>query len=104
MSHPLSGETLHILNQGPNNSNCLERCLKSLGKTDTLLLIENGVYWALPAYESKLVSVEDRLLVLSSDADARGITLTETPCPRPLISDEDFVQLCVTHTNVVSWF
>lgn len=91
---------LHTLNQPPANGSCLARCLDAMTTQDTLLLIEDGVYWALPAFASQLKPVADRLYVLDADVQARGLTL---PAEKR-ISDEQFVALCVSHDKVVSWF
>jgi len=91
---------LHTLNQAPANSACLESALKAVASDDTLLLIEDGVYWTLPAFEAQLASLRGRLLVLEADAKARGIKTEAVES----VDDAGFVALCVSHDKVVSWF
>lgn len=91
---------LHTLNQPPANEACLERCLDAMGAEDSLLLIEDGVYWALPAFASRLASLGERLYLLQPDLEARGLDSGGKPC----VDDEGFVALCVGHDKVVSWF
>jgi tRNA 2-thiouridine synthesizing protein B len=91
---------LHTLNQPPANAACFERCREAMSSDDTLLLIEDGVYWALPAFAARLESLSGRVKVLAADAAARGVDLPAAHC----IDDQAFVALCVSHDKVVSWF
>lgn len=91
---------LHTLNQPPANDTCLARCLDAMAADDSLLLIEDGVYWALPAFASRLASLQGRLYLLAADVKARGLELPAEQC----INDDQFVALCVSHDKTVSWF
>ena len=91
---------LHTLNQPPANLSCLERCLEAMAADDSLLLIEDGVYWALPAFASRLAALQGRLHLLEADVKARGLELPAEQC----INDDQFVALCISHEKVVSWF
>ncbi len=90
---------LHTLNQAPSNSACLESCLEAMQPDDTLLLIEDGVYWLQPAFEETLASV-GKLFALTPDIKARGLEIDADQ----QVDDDGFVSLCVTHDKVVSWF
>lgn len=90
---------LHTLNQAPANSSCLESCLEAMAPEDTLLLIEDGVYWLQPAFQSSLVAV-GKLVALAPDVKARGLEIAT----EQQVDDDGFVALCVSHDKVVSWF
>ncbi|MBS99657.1 MAG: sulfurtransferase complex subunit TusB [Oceanospirillaceae bacterium] len=90
---------LHTLNQGPGNPALLEDCLAAMTATDTLLLIEDGIYWSLPAYADTLTRVPGRVQALESDLTARGIKTALTT-----VDDTGFVELTINHDKVVSWF
>jgi len=93
--------TLHTLNQAPSNVNLMQSCVSSLQPDDTLLLIEDGVYWLLNAHRAKLPAAL-KIKALRLDAQARGLT--------PLVSEVDliemdeFINLSVLHNKIVSWF
>lgn len=92
---------LHTLNQGSANTACLSSCLEAMQPGDSLLLIEDGVYWSLPACRSQLNQLDpSRIYVLQPDAQARGIEVDGLGC----VDDAGFVELCVTHSKIVSWF
>lgn len=91
---------LHTLNQPPSNTACLESALSAMAEGDTLLLIEDGVYWALPAYSARLSSISGNLLALQPDLAARGLDCDGVE----QVDDAGFVALCVSHDKVVSWF
>ncbi|KEA61884.1 hypothetical protein ADIMK_4031 [Marinobacterium lacunae] len=71
-----------------------------MDEQDSLLLIEDGVYWALPAYSDQLASIPGRVFALEADIRSRGVGNSTLEC----IDDSGFVQLCVSHHKVVSWF
>lgn len=92
--------TLHTLNRGPSHASCLADCLSTMANDDTLLLIEDGVYWALPSHISVLNDVS-HIRALKADVLARGLhQLSGTE----LVDDDGFVGLCTQHDRVVSWF
>lgn len=92
--------TLHTLNRGPSYANCLSDCLSTMADGDTLLLIEDGVYWTLPSHLSALTDIS-HILALKADVDARGLQqLSGTE----RVDDDGFVVLCAQHDRVVSWF
>ena len=91
---------LHTLNQAPSNTACMESCLEAMTPDDTLLLIEDGVYWIHPAFQTTLNKHSGKLFALPPDIQARGIQIsTELQ-----VDDAGFVELCATHDKVVSWF
>lgn len=94
----MSKTTLHTLNQGPSRQDLLDCCQRVVSPEDTLLLIEDGVYWALPIFQDQIAAISGPVKVLAADADARGIQCEEA------ISDQEFVALSVQHARSVSWF
>jgi len=92
--------TLHTLNRGPSHANCLSDCLSSMADGDTLLLIEDGVYWILPIYISALKNAS-HIRALKADVEARGL---QQLTGFGLVDDDGFVTLCTEHDRVVSWF
>ncbi|WP_432695225.1 sulfurtransferase complex subunit TusB [Marinobacterium sp. YM272] len=91
---------LHTLNQAPSNAACMESCLEAIAPGDTLLLIEDGVYWTQPAFQETLSRHSGKLFALTPDILARGIQF-ETDLQ---VEDAGFVELCASHDKVVSWF
>ncbi len=92
--------TLHTLNQGPANRSGLESCQRALQAGDTLLLIEDGVYWSLPGLPCGLeLPPQVQLCALEADLQARGIASLAQP-----VDDAGFVDLCLCHERIVSWF
>ncbi|MBA4502270.1 sulfurtransferase complex subunit TusB [Marinobacterium marinum] len=92
--------TLHILNTSPSDRTTFLSCRQALSDEDTLLLIEDGTYWALPLHRRELSHLSARVVVLAPDCQARGIgtdSLNE-------VDDAGFVALTVQHTRIVSWF
>lgn len=100
---------LHIVNKSPFDSRALADCLARLTEDAVLLLIEDGVYAALPAQAERLPKLTElarqgRLFALTEDITARGLF------GRPLLDGvrqvdyAGFVDLTVTHSPVQSWF
>jgi len=94
----MSDTTLHTLNQGPSRKDLLDCCKRLISKEDTLLLIEDGIYWALPIYQQQLAELGCDIKVLRVDAQARGVVCDHC------ISDDEFVALSIQHARSVSWF
>ncbi|WP_261841007.1 sulfurtransferase complex subunit TusB [Aliamphritea ceti] len=96
--------SLHTLNKAPGNSTALQDCLNSLQAGDALLLIEDGVYAALNAYDelfqhAKSLGVD--CYVLEADTDARGLKALNSLFTTA--SYNTFVELSCQHQPVVSW-
>ncbi|TCK09054.1 sulfurtransferase complex subunit TusB [Marinobacterium mangrovicola] len=90
---------LHTLNQAPSNKACLESCLEAMAPEDSLLLIEDGVYWLQPPFRD-LLPAEGKLFALTPDIQARGLEIAL----EQQVDDAGFVELSVSHDKVVSWF
>ncbi|MBX3707408.1 MAG: sulfurtransferase complex subunit TusB [Pseudomonadales bacterium] len=75
----------------------LDSCLALAGATDTVLLIEDGVYAAVTPR-----AWSGRLIALEPDVRARGLAARLAPGVT-LVDDAGFVELTVAHSPVVSW-
>ena len=94
---------LHTLN-APAGSIAFRDCLHTAGDGDTILLLGDGVYAALPGSEGlqALETSPARLLVLACDAQAAGVARR---LPAPLLVDMDgFVALSEAHPRQLAWY
>lgn len=96
---------LHTVNKSPYSDQTLLSCLRAANETDTLLLIEDGVYGALKGgeYSGLVESAAPRILVLAPDLEARGL-LDKLLTSIATVDYAGFVELTTTHDKVVSWF
>ncbi len=92
--------TLHILATSPSDRTTFESCRDTLLEGDTLLLVEEGVYWALPQHRQELARLVARVSLLQPDREARGVQLEGLS----EVDDKGFVELCVQHATSVSWY
>ena len=93
----MSDTTLHILNRGPNQPELLQHLIDACSDGDTILLIEDGVYWSSDHFTHHFAGLD--LTVLQADLAARGV---KAAIGEP-IDDADFVDLTVAHSRSVSW-
>ena len=92
---------LFTLNKGPADPALFQSVCEAISATDSLILIEDAVYWSLPAYRETLLSLDcAAIYMLRPDAEARGIANTGI---EP-VEDAQFVELCVRHSKTLSWF
>lgn len=91
---------LHTLNTSPSDRTTFQTCTGSLSEGDTLLLIEEGVYWLLPHHKEHLSRLPARVLALEPDLLARGLGTDGIGC----VDDAGFVELAVSHDTVINWF
>lgn len=97
----MSNSTLHTLNRGPNDLSLLNSLSDAISPVDVVLLIEDGVYWALPEFRSKLLALNcTQIYQLKPDTEARGIADTGLAD----IDDSGFVNLVTQHKRMISWF
>lgn len=94
--------TLHTLNKAPS-AQLLASCIKTLQKGDALIFIEDGVYHVLES--ALLASIPPKVGIygLREDISARGLT---DKCEESVevVGYRSFVELCVEHDKIVSWF
>ena len=100
--------SLHTLNKSPFSSHVAGECLAILQGTDTLILLEDGVYCGLEL--SAISSVLQQKIIdglsvyyISADAQARGIQDKISNELTP-INYTKFVELATEHKPITSWF
>lgn len=94
---------LHTINTSPFQTHALQQCLTMLNSDDSLLLIEDAVIASHAKHplltELSELSQQGRLMVLTPDLVARGITnAIGKSC-----SYSDFVELVTAHTSQLAW-
>ena len=96
--------TLHTINKTPSESSALDDCLASLADGDALILIENGVYAAIPGYAELFTRLPASIqcYLLGEDSSARG--LNDLNPDFRVIDYDGFVELSCRYDKVVSWF
>lgn len=99
---------LHTVNKSPFQQTVLASCLRLIAPGDALLLIEDGVYGALPGHpqESNLGQLAQRnirVYALENDVLARALTarLLSTVS---LVTFDEFVSMSVAADKVHSWY
>ena len=92
--------TLHLLGASPSDRATFESCRSTLTEQDTLLLLEEGCYWALPHHRQELSRIPARVVVLGPDSLARGIATEGLKT----VDDAEFVVLATEHARTVSWY
>ena len=96
--------TLHIVNRAASSSHALQQCLDLASPGDAVLLIEDGVYSALPRIFSGIdLTSGVTVSVLATDVDARGLEGRLTAAVASVDYD-GFVTLTEQHNPVMSWF
>lgn len=89
---------LHLIQRSPFASTALADCLKIIGKEDSILFMQDGVY---ALNHESLENITNTSYWLQDDTTARGLkhgTLGK------LASYQNFVSLCTQHDKVISWF
>lgn len=94
---------LHTVNKSPATSSTLKECLFSATSGDKVLLIEDGVYAATPAF-SGLLRDDLNYFVLQNDMVARGLNSGLIAEKWQPVDYEGFVELTEKADTVCSWF
>jgi sulfur relay protein TusB/DsrH len=96
--------SLHIINASSERRAALENCLRAASPGDTVLLVGNGVFWAVASmYEDVAKRASDiTCIALAADVASRGIGHLVTGAVKQ-VDDGAFVDLVVTHHPIVSW-
>ena len=94
---------LHLVNRAASSSDALQRCLSLSLPGDVVLLIEDGVYGALP----EVFAILDRdpavtVQALLADVEARGLQ-RRLANQIDVIDYAGFVELTEQNNPVVSW-
>ena len=100
--------TLHTVNKSPFTHSTLVSCMAICQPGDALLLIEDGVYAALPSspVQKRLKTLADSgvtVAALGPDLDARGLTSRSADWITTMDYD-GFVTLSTTLKTVQSWY
>lgn len=101
----MAAKILHTVNKSPI-SPVLDSCLRFAGEHDALVLLEDGVYTATPAWRAKLdelINAGKPVYAIKIDVAARGLAnrLIEGV---QVIEYDGFVDLCANYDLVKSWF
>ncbi len=98
---------LHTVNKSPFEKNSLDTCLRLSVAGSHILLIEDGVYGALPgtSVEPRVVAAmrERKIYALDADLKARGIDPSEIIDGIEVVGYEQFVDLAARCDKVQSW-
>lgn len=97
--------TLHTLNQSPLSTAIWDRLCRTMQPGDSLLLIENGVYYLNHAQLDAMLAHPNakQVFALNNDATARGMQLDHN-CGVSLIDYTRFVALSCEHDKVIAWY
>ncbi len=98
--------TLHILNKSNSDATTVQSCCNAMGKGDALLLIEDGVYNATGSQNSSIVeklASGANIYIRVQDIKARGLE-TQILSGFTPVDDSGWVDLCVAHQPIVSWY
>lgn len=98
---------LHIINKSPLTHNTLAMCLRYASASNSLLLIEDGVYGALAQTSSShlihsAIANHIQVYALLPDISARG--LSKLISGVQTIDYSEFVALVAQHSHTQSWF
>lgn len=103
--------TLHILNKSPSHPSPASQCKRFYSHNDSILLIEDAVYYTLTAsYQDFIKSPEfnkhdshPSIYALKEDIDARGIAATTHKAVK-VVNYDGFVELTASHDKTSSWY
>lgn len=92
---------LHIYRDGYYSSNDLQRCLRRIGTSDVLLLIEDGVYLSqTPIAALNKLAQQGQVFILVDDVAARGLNVDEVYRRADMAK---WVKLSVEHDKSLTW-
>ena len=96
--------TLHIVNASSERRAALDNCLRAASPGDAVLLVGNGVFWAVEPVFARISkrAAGTSCFALSTDIASRGIGHLLTDQVQQ-IDDGAFVDLVESHHPVVSW-
>ena len=99
---------LHLIQRSPFSSTTLTDCLSIIGKDDSILFMQDGVY---ALNHPILETVQHPRYTLQDDVEARGLITNANTAGNSKadtsiesIDYSKFVQLCTLHEKVISWF
>ena len=95
---------LHLISKSPLRHSALNDALPFISNSDTVILIDDGVYACLEktsAY-TQLTEKNCTLLALENDIKVRGLTSLNTNIKT--ISMNEFVKITFTANKTLSWY
>jgi tRNA 2-thiouridine synthesizing protein B len=100
--------TLHTINKSPFSHATLSSCLQVCGKQDGILLLEDGVFGALPSSPcaeelTAIIKTGVKVYALKGDVNARGLQ-EKIPTSIQLTDYNGFVHLSIKHKCIQSWY
>ncbi|BFM16287.1 hypothetical protein R50073_24700 [Maricurvus nonylphenolicus] len=103
----MTTSTLHTVSKSPFQSNLLADCLNVAQASQSIVLLEDGVYGVLassPTNEklAEFINAGGHVFALDIDLAARGIS-TQYDKITPLDYNR-FVELCTQHNPIQSWY
>lgn len=104
-------KTLHILNKSPKQPFPASQCSRFYSKNDSILLVEDAVYYATPSTYLQLKSAPEfknslitpTIYALKDDIVARGIS-NHIHSDIKQVTYEGFVELTASHDKSSSWY
>jgi len=96
---------LHTLNKTRTKEDLDHQLSENIGRSDSVILIEDGVYQALTIAHCSLAhwaNIAAQVYILKDDALARGIPLDLDNIT--YIDYKQFVELALSHSKVISWY
>lgn len=94
--------SLHTISKAPS-SNLLDSCIALLKPGDAVLFLEDGIYYSMQSQLLDCIGGDISLYCQREDLVARGF-LDQVQSPIETVSYAKFVDLCVKHEKIVSWF
>jgi tRNA 2-thiouridine synthesizing protein B len=98
----MTKKILYTLNKSAFGDPSLASCLRIALAGSSILLIENGVYAALPSSPIPIDSKKYKIYALDADLKARGLNHKIKP-DITVIDYAGFVQLSIDHDQVQAW-
>lgn len=104
---------LHTLNKAQSAITLNQQLSNACSHHDSVVLIEDGVYQALVLDSASTLKSEHwsevvkHIYILAADAEARGIStakLSNTGLDYTFVTYLEFVDLCASHSNTISWY
>ncbi len=93
---------LHLLNKSPS-SGLFDELRKAVAPGDSLLLFEDGVYYAKRPQRLAALPPRSAIYFLAEDLRARGLN-GPLPANAAAVDYDGFVALCASHDKNASWF
>ena len=93
---------LHTINKTPS-SKLLESCLEVASEEDSLLFLEDGIYYARSEPRSAGFASKLTCYALKEDLLARGVKLAAS-AEIEIVDYSGFVKLCEKSDKIINWF